>query len=226
MKQHHVHTLNSEGNRVPLTHCKRLDNPKLCKAGFPRTDRLIDKPVVLCQGLLHRMKMPSGGRRNMTGALHGPVNDEWLNGSHPALLAAPNGGSCNSDVQLPYRFPICSETHDSTVCDGTCVDDANEDVIVAAAQISQDAQAGYACDYQNKRGPRAWNEIKECRKGHHKLAADVAHERPQYVGKRHVTRLCSDAYNKGVVRSAQERANLNANKKDNDVLAAETVRTA
>ena len=41
-----------------------------------------------------------------------------------------------------------------------------------------------------------------------------------------MTRLCSDAYNKGVVRSAQERANLNANKKDNDVLAAETVRTA
>ena len=112
------------------------------------------------------------------------------------------------------------------MCDGTCVDDANEDAIVAAAQISQDAQAGYACDYQNKRGPRAWNEIKECRKGHHKLAADVAHERPQYIGKRHVTRLCSDAYNKGVVRSAQERANLNANKKDNDVLAAETVRTA
>ena len=105
MKQHHVHTLNDKGERVPLTHCKRPDNPKLCKAGFPRTARLIEKPVILCPGLLRKMDMPSSGRRNMIGALHGPINDEWLNGSHPAFLAAPNGGSCNSDVQLPYRFP-------------------------------------------------------------------------------------------------------------------------
>ena len=61
MKQHHVHTLNGEGECVPLTHCNRLDNPKLCKAGFPRKDRLIDKPVILCPGLLHHMNMPSRG---------------------------------------------------------------------------------------------------------------------------------------------------------------------
>ena len=33
MKQHHVHTLNDKGERVPLTHCRRADNPKLYKAG-------------------------------------------------------------------------------------------------------------------------------------------------------------------------------------------------
>ena len=46
------------------------------------------------------------------------------------------------------------------------------------------------------------------------------------MGKRHVTRLLSDANGKGVVRSSQERVNLNASGKENEVLAAETVRTA
>ena len=37
MKQHHVHTLNSKGERVPLTHCRRTDNPNKCRGDFPRT---------------------------------------------------------------------------------------------------------------------------------------------------------------------------------------------
>ena len=38
LKQHHVRILNQEtGEREPLTHCRRADNPKLCKADFPRT---------------------------------------------------------------------------------------------------------------------------------------------------------------------------------------------
>ena len=33
-----IHILNeTTGERVPLTHCRRVDNPKLCKADFPRT---------------------------------------------------------------------------------------------------------------------------------------------------------------------------------------------
>ena len=36
-KQHHVHIWNEDtGERMPLTHCQRKDNPKLCKADFPR----------------------------------------------------------------------------------------------------------------------------------------------------------------------------------------------
>ena len=46
------------------------------------------------------------------------------------------------------------------------------------------------------------------------------------IGKRHVTRLCSDAYGKGIVRSLQESTNLRVYSKDTDVLAAETFRTA
>ena len=46
------------------------------------------------------------------------------------------------------------------------------------------------------------------------------------IGKRHVTRLCSDAYGKGIVRSQQESINLRVYSRDTDVLAAETFRTA
>ena len=129
-KQHHVHTLNAEGERVPLTHCKRPDNPKLCKADFPRTKWLIDHGVVLCQGLLKRMGMAATGRRSKLGSLHGPMNHESLNGTHPAMLAAQG---FNSDVQLPYRLPVCKETHD---CEEDCVGLVDESVIVQAAQFA------------------------------------------------------------------------------------------
>ena len=42
-----------------------------------------------------------------------------------------------------------------------CVDEFDEMAIVSDAQIAQDAQAGYACDYCTKRPPMAFNEVKE-----------------------------------------------------------------
>ena len=158
MKQYHVHTLNSKGERVPLTHCRRSDNPKLCKGDFPRTMWLIDKAVLLCQGLMKRMHMPCGGRRNRLGSFQGPQNDENLNGSHPALLA---GLQCNSDVQLPYRFVIDETTHDNTECSEQCWKLANVKDLTEIIQTCQDAQTGYTCDYQNKRNPIAVHESRE-----------------------------------------------------------------
>ena len=91
------------------------------------------------------MGLALSGRRSMAGAMHGPVNDPNVNGSHPALLAAPAGGATNSDVQLPYRLPICEATHaEGSLCDEDCVATANLETIVEDAQKAQDAQAGYA----------------------------------------------------------------------------------
>ena len=36
---------------------------------------------------------------------------------------------------------------------------SRDEDVVEAAQTAQDAQCGYACDYQNKRGPMAFNEV-------------------------------------------------------------------
>ena len=112
LKQHHVHLLNEETQeREPLQGCRRKDNPKLCKANFPRTQWLIEKPVVVCQGLARKMDMAISGKRSKLGSMHGPLNHEYLNATHPAMLTAHR---FNSDVQLPYRFPIIPETHSCT----------------------------------------------------------------------------------------------------------------
>lgn len=67
----------------------------------------------LCYGLLRRMGLQVTGRRSKIGAMHGPMNHESLNGAHPALLVAQR---CNSDVQLPYRFPITYFSNPIVVC--------------------------------------------------------------------------------------------------------------
>ena len=201
-RQHHVHIWNDKkGMYMPLTHCQRKDDPTKCKADFPRTRWLVDRLVILCPGLCNQMGMQATGRRSKLGSLHGPMNHESLNGSHPAMLAAQVN---NSDVQLPYRFPITPETHNDDICKENCCDNRDDATIVQAAQMSQDAQAGYARDYCNKRQPMAYNEVKECCKGHEDLSEQIRGEPLSVCGKRHMTRLMSDSYGKGVVRSQTE----------------------
>ena len=221
-RQNHVHIYNPVTNqKEPLTACRRKDDPKKCKAEFPRTSWLIQKAVVLCQGLLRKMGMPLSGRRNRLGSLHGPMNHETLNATHPAMLAAHR---FNSDVQLPYRFPISVETHDAD-CQEACIGSVNEGLIIQSCQACQDAQAAYACDYCNKRQPMAFNEVKECCKGHEYLAESLRGEHISYVAKRHHSRLMSDAYSKGIVRGQVENTNLRASGRSNDVTAAQCFRT-
>ena len=72
--------------------------------------------------------------------------------------------------------------------------------MVEAMQMAQDAQAGYACCVCTKRQPMACNEVKECCKGHTTLAEHIGQEPLQRQGKRHATRILSEAYSKGSVR--------------------------
>ena len=222
-KQHHVHTLNEETQeREPLQACRRKDKPTLCKSEFPRTSWMIEAAVVLCDALLRKHGMAADGRRSKLGSLHGPMNDANINGTHPALLAAQR---FNSDVQLPYRFPITEAIH-SSLCSEDCYAHADDDEIVRAAQIAQDAQAGYACDYCTKRPPMAFNEVKECCKGHQELTERLRGDSVNYIGKRHATRLMSDAYGKGIVRGQAENTNLRAYaKEEGAVTFAESFRT-
>lgn len=207
MKQHHVHITNAKGEKVPLAHCRRTDNPKLCKGDFPRDKWCTDTTVVICQGLAKVMGLPVTGRRSRIGSLHGPLNDGDLNASSPALMAAE--GSFNTDVQIPYSIPVAKETHANS-CTEECWKVNSLQTVVETAQRRQNAQAGYACDYQNKRAAMAVNEIKEQTKGHVRLSSDLQSHQLGYIGARHCKRLMSDFYNKYCVRSQQERANLNA----------------
>ena len=54
----------------------------------------------------------------------------------------------------------------------------------------------------------AFNEVKECAKGHATLGAKLADEHINTIGNRHGTRLLCDAYGKGIVRGQTENKNL------------------
>ena len=96
MRQNHVHVWNDKKKRrMPLTHCQCADDPTKCKAGFPRTTWLVDKALVLCRGFLKKRCMPFTGKKNMIGSLHGPMNNENLNGCMPAILAGCPGLNFN-----------------------------------------------------------------------------------------------------------------------------------
>ena len=128
----------------------------------------------------------------------GPCNDPNINGTHPALLS---GLRCNSDVQLPYRFPILPATHHKE-CPGECGMNTLKD-LVRDAQVTQAAQAGYAADYQNKRLPIAVHEAKEMLKAQSDLAEELKDKKPGYVGARMSKRIITDCYARGVCRGAE-----------------------
>ena len=77
--------------------------------------------------------------------------------------------------------------------------------MIEAIQMAQDAHAGYACYYCTTRQSMAFNEVKECRKGHRTLAEHIRQEGLQRQGERHATRIMNDAYGKVsyAVRHAQ-----------------------
>ncbi len=224
LKQHHVHVWDEEKKEYTvLEHCRSKDDRNKCKSHFPRTKWLIGRCVVLCRGLLQNMEMPFQGRKNMLGSLHGPMNEANTNGTHPAMLATQQ---CNSDVQLPYRLPITAATH-STLCPlkEACLHMYSVSDVVRACQLAQDAQAGYACDYQCKRQPSGCNEVRECCVGLSKLGQTLRNQPLAYAGKRYMGRVLCHAYNNGIVRSAVENRNLRANARDHDVTFAESFRT-
>ena len=223
-KQHHVHLpTGPNGERRPLKHCQDPKDPKKCKSGFPRTRWLTDEPILLCPQEAAKRDMPRKGKRSMVGTVWGPCNDASLNGTHPAMLC---GLRCNSDVQVPFRFPILPDTHNSQVCSGDCTAHMCLAGLTREAQINQAAQAGYAGDYQNKRLPVAIQEAKEMIKAQNDLAKELQDKQPGYVGGRVAKRIITDCYARGVCRGAVECSNLILHAGKQDPTAAETVKTA
>ena len=158
----------------------------------------------------------------MTGLLWGPYNEPNLNGNHPAVLAALR---CNGDVQLPYRFPITAETHEP-FCVYACDQKMPVWQLVRVAETTQRAQAGYACDYMNKRLALAIQECKMWMRAQQALYEELIESKAGYFAARAAKRLITDCYGKGVVRGAVEIANLVLNSSHPDPTKAESVKTA
>eukprot|EP00959_Pyramimonas_sp_CCMP1952_P309608 6479393-Pyramimonas_sp.AAC.1 len=129
-----------------------------CKSFFPRTLWLIDRAVVLRRGFSKTRDVPRAGGRNMRGCLYGPMNEDNLNGTSPAMPSGAVGLNFNSDLQIPHMFPVTETTHDSCVCDERCWETERPMDMVLAAQRAQNAAAGYAADHQCKRCAPSLNE--------------------------------------------------------------------
>ncbi|CAJ1343970.1 unnamed protein product, partial [Effrenium voratum] len=162
-------------------------------------------------------------KRSLLGVCWGPVNEPNLNGNHPAFLATLR---CNGDLQLPYRFPITTETHSDSLCEENCAGRQAIRLLIREAQLTQAAQAGYACDYMNKRLAIARAEIQEWQRGQRDLAADLEDKPVGYLAARSNKRLITDIYSRGVCRGAVECCNLIVNSGKNDPTSAETIKTA
>ena len=57
------------------------------------------------------------------------------------------------------------------------------------------------------------------------MAEKIADKRTSYIGHRHVTRILSDYYGRGIVRSNQESTNLRTYIRWGDVTSAEAIKT-
>jgi len=100
---------------------------------------------------------------------------------------------------------------------------------VYAAQVAQDSQCGYSCDYQNKRAPVSTNEVTEMMKGLGDLGArlrDEGEQSTKYVFGRFKKRLLSDCYGRGVTRSSVEAVSLLTQSRAWRVCAAESITTS
>ena len=155
--QHHVHPVSNEKDengkevRKPLPYCQCKSKPGQCKHGFPHTmETEFSKASghrchVICPGVAKEMGVTTSGRRSTLGMVGGPRNDEWVNGTHPALLFDLG---CNSDTLLTYRLPIMAETHSAHCPLGeACLSQTSMDDLIIAAQRAQRDQAGYMSDY-------------------------------------------------------------------------------
>ena len=77
----------------------------------------------------------------------------------------------------------CGRHHQRKLHRSACLFEKRKATLpIESGQIAQDAQAGYARDYCNKRQPMAFSEVKECCKGHHSLAERVADQKLQGIG--------------------------------------------
>ena len=79
---------------------------------------------------------------------------------------------------------------------------------------------------QDKRSVKSSNEVRESMTGHRKFAATLQKETPAYIGQRHVSRLCADAYGKGTTRSNEASTNLRTAGTEDVVTSAESFHSA
>ena len=118
------------------------------------------RPRVVCKGIATVLDLPVTGRRDMTGTIAPAREDEYCSGTSAVLASALQS---NTDVQCPYRLPLCSATHDPDCKQRGCVknDAANIKMLCRKVQRAQKHITGYFGGYISKAQPIGVYELKK-----------------------------------------------------------------
>ena len=160
--QHHIHKL-MNGKRVIPNACKSKHNANECKREAPWAKLVrpswMKEPLLICKGLAKKFKLRCSGPRNWLSQILLLRNEEWVNGTMPALCVALAGS--NSDVKLNDRLPITPQTHES-ICKKNSVKKHMLKKSTRNTQRTQGVACGYFCGYVGKRQPTGALETKIC----------------------------------------------------------------
>ena len=223
--QHHLHKL-VDGKRIIPNACKSAHNKRECKHGAPWTDMLspewMTAPLFICKGLAKRFKLACSGSRNWLGQMLPLRNNEWLNGTMPALCIAFAGS--NSDVKLNDRLPILPEVHES-VCKRNCVKKLHLKKSTLNIQRNQSAVGGYFGGYLKKCQPAGRLETRKCVDKLLTLRGKIRGQSKAQQVRSVAGRLITEMEMNSSLRGAVEVTNLCRHLKMNDVLFAECIRT-
>ena len=241
---HHYHPKNEEGEEIVPRWCKSKTSGDQCKHHFPKP--LLDKFVVLCEGLLKQHGLPNCGQQNKTASMLPKRNDAYANGAPDICLRC---NRFNTDLQIMDRLPLTKETHSELCTDPKCIvlrtiqeiseNPERESSImdkliqesVQAAEQSQRSSQGYYTDYVTKRQPLSMQELTHFINGYHQLCHEMKsganNEKKSIVekAKKMVRRLLNDCIGRATGRVTQEVTNIVVNRKEHDKTAAESFKS-
>ena len=130
--------------------------------GFPKKIHPLysKQPRVICPGIAKMLDLPVTGRRDMSGAIATTREDEYCSGTSPILAAAFQS---NTDVQCPYRVPLCDATHETDCPSKACISSDPKEIkkLCRKVQRAQKNISGYFGGYIGKSQPIGVYELKK-----------------------------------------------------------------
>jgi hypothetical protein len=231
--QHHTHPEEIPGNpesRKPLPQCTSHHDRTKCKANFPKqharpeSPNLRDESAVVCDGLGPVLGIRTTGKPSFLGTVMGPINQEYLNGTHKALLLCV---PCNTDVSCHYRIPLTQETHSPLCTSLGCTSEDAMDKMTVMAQRQQNDSAGYVCDYASKKIAVAAGMVAKVRSGRRWLMGSQKYHESS-SGKQAVasTKNLLGYLHSSKCEYAVETVNLLAFRQKGDPTGAESIKTS
>ena len=220
---HHHHRWDSKKKRlVPLYACLRKGTKEKCKGGFPKDKQLTMQAKVVCRGVAAKHGLRVSGRRNALGSILGKRACPWFSGTAAAFSALFRS---NTNTMPNLRVPITAKTHEQS-CTRNCVtgSDSSKKLWIIAQKAGKQT-TGYFAGYTVKRQPVGKYELQQSAQSLNFLQAQIRDDKQMRQIARVTNRMLSDLEVKGTLRSAPEEFNLAMNMHDQDVLAAEFIRT-